>query len=180
MQNRSKTGAGTTALDTFDPQMIARPHAFYAHLRANAPIVWIPQLEAWLLTRYDDVRTVLRDHEQWSSVRGEERRMLERSGVPIETVAPRGTLDMLGADRPDHTRLRKLLALDFTPSKIGRMQPRVDAITETPRHCCAAHRIARVSMLPRISPCLCLLPSLQNCLAFPQSSDASSRRGPMR
>jgi cytochrome P450 len=33
---------------------------------------------------------------------------------------------MLGADRPDHTRLRKLLALDFTPSKLGYLQPRVD------------------------------------------------------
>jgi len=130
MQNQSKSDAGAAGLDTFDPQMIARPHAFYEHLRAQAPIVWIPQLEAWLLTRYEDVRNVLRDHEQWSSMRGEERRMLERSGVPIETVAPRGTLDMLGADRPDHTRLRKLLALDFTPSKIGRMQPRVDAITQ--------------------------------------------------
>lgn len=128
MQEQPTSNAAS--LDTFDPGMIARPHAFYERLRANAPIVWIAQLQAWVLTRYDDVRAVLRDHEQWSSMRGEDRRTLEHSGVVIETVAPRGTLDMLGADRPDHTRLRKLLALDFTPAKINRMQPRVDAISK--------------------------------------------------
>jgi cytochrome P450 len=117
---------GTAGLDTFDPRMIARPHAFYAQLRENAPMVWIPQLDGWMLTRYDDVRAVLRDHELWSSMLFEGSRPPELAGVQIETIAPRGTLDMLGADRPDHTRLRKLLALDFTPSKLGYLQPRVD------------------------------------------------------
>ena len=123
--------AATAGLNTFDPRMIAKPHAFYAQLRENAPMVWIPQLDAWMLTRHDDVRAVLRDHELWSSMRFEGRRPLELAGVQIETIAPRGTLDMLGADRPDHTRLRKLLALDFTPSKLGYLQPRVDEIVES-------------------------------------------------
>ncbi len=123
--------AASAALDTFDPRMIARPHAFYAQLRDNAPVVWIPQLDAWMVTRYDDVRAVLRDHSVWSSMRGEDRRSAAVAGVPLETIAPHGTLDMLGADRPDHTRLRKLLALDFTPSKLGYLQPRVDAIVES-------------------------------------------------
>ena len=131
MLDQPQASAASPGLDTFDPGMIARPHAFYEHLREHLPIVWIPQLESWFLSRYEDVRAVLRDHEQWSSMRGDDRRSLEVSGVMIETIAPRGTLDMLGADRPDHTRLRKLLALDFTPSKINRMQPRVTEITRT-------------------------------------------------
>ena len=137
MQEQSQTPSKAHAsskdraasLDTFDPAMIARPHGFYEQLRAHMPIVWIPQLNAWLLTRYDDVRAVLRDHEQWSSMRFG-RNQDSISGVFVESVAPPGTLDMLGADRPDHTRLRKLLSLDFTPSKINFMQPRVDAITK--------------------------------------------------
>ena len=114
-------------LDTFNPAMIARPHGFYAQLREEAPIVYIPQLQAWALTRYEDVRTVLRDHEQWSSERGE-RAVRMSNGVALETVAPPSTLTMLSADRPDHTRLRKLLAMDFTPNRIGHLAPHVAAI----------------------------------------------------
>ena len=114
-------------LDTFNPAMIARPHAFYAELREKMPIVFIPQLDAWVLTRYEDVREVLRDHVQWSSARGD-RQTPMRNGVQLESVAPPGTLTMLGADRPDHTRLRKLLAMDFTPNRIGHLAPHVASI----------------------------------------------------
>jgi cytochrome P450 len=128
MQSNMPAAGPSATLDTFDPAMIARPHAFYAQLRENAPIVWIPQFNAWVLTRYDDVRAVLRDHEQWSSLRNEDRRFADIDGVKVESVAPRGTLDMLSSDRPDHTRLRKLLTSDFAPVNIGRLQPHIDAI----------------------------------------------------
>lgn len=118
---------GELGLDLFDPATIARPHAFYARLREEAPIIWSEQLRGWVLTRFDDVRAVLRDSERFSSQR--EAVLLGRRDVPLETVAPPGTLTMLGADRPDHTRLRKLLAIDFTPKRIVRMQPRIEAIT---------------------------------------------------
>jgi cytochrome P450 len=116
------------ALDLFDPAAIARPHPFYAHLRAEAPIIWSEQLRGWVLTRYEDVRRVLRDSDRYSSMR--ERILIGRRDVVIEDVAPPGTLTMLGADRPDHTRLRKLLSMDFTPNRIVRMQPRIDAVTQ--------------------------------------------------
>ncbi len=115
-------------MDVFDPRVIARPHQFYARLRKDAPIVWSERFEAWLLTRYDDVRTVLRDSgAQWSALRREggmartDRR---------ETVAPTGTLTMLGADPPDHTRLRRLLDRDFTPGKINALGPHIQEITD--------------------------------------------------
>lgn len=114
-------------LDLFDPATIARPHPFYARLREEAPIIWSEQLRGWVLTRFEDVRAVLRDTEGYSSMR--EPVLMGRRDLPIENVAPPGTLTMLAADRPDHTRLRKLLAIDFTPRRIVRMQPRVDAIT---------------------------------------------------
>jgi cytochrome P450 len=114
-------------VDLFDPAIIARPHPFYARLREEAPIVYSEQLRGWMLTRYDDVRHVLRDSERYSSMRDPV--LLGRRDVMLEQVAPPGTLTMLGADRPDHTRLRKLLAMDFTPKRIVRMQPRIDAVT---------------------------------------------------
>lgn len=48
-------------LDLLDPIAIAQPHAFCARLRVAAPIVRSDQLHGWVLTRYGDVRRVLRE-----------------------------------------------------------------------------------------------------------------------
>ena len=115
-------------LDMFDPEAIATPHQFYARLREEAPIVWSEQTQSWVLTRYEDVRRALRDHNTFSSTRPDRGIIRGRDDVVVEQVAPLGTKDMLNADRPDHTRLRKLLSLDFTPGKISRMKPRISAV----------------------------------------------------
>jgi len=115
-------------LDMFDPQAIARPHQFYARLREEAPVVWSEQTQSWVLTRYEDVRRGLRDNILFSSERPDQALLRGRSDIPLERVEPPGTKNMLAADRPDHTRLRKLLAMDFTPKKIIRMQPRIEEI----------------------------------------------------
>ena len=117
-------------LDMFDAEAIARPHRFYARLREQAPIIWSEQARSWVLTRYEDVKRVLRDHESFSSVRGDARRVGRQGGLQPEQVAPPGTLNMLGADRPDHTRLRSLLRQDFIPSRISKWQPRIEGICD--------------------------------------------------
>ncbi len=118
-------------LDIFDPKVIARPHEFYAQLRKDAPIVWSEQMQSWLLTRYEDVRTVIRNSDEWSSVRGPVRMMNRPGGVMSEMMSPPGTLTMLGADPPDHTRLRKLVDRDFTPGRLGVLVPHLQEITDS-------------------------------------------------
>jgi cytochrome P450 len=116
-------------LDMFHPEVIANPHPFYATLRRQAPIIWSEQTQSWVLSRYEDVRAVLRNDAQFSSARGGEAPVLSgRSDIPLERVAPAGTLTMLDADRPDHTRLRKLLAKDFTPAKLRDLKPHIQAL----------------------------------------------------
>ena len=124
------TSTEDIGLDMFDAEAIARPHRFYALLREQAPVVWSEQARSWILTRYEDVKRVLRDHETFSSVRSEERRVGRKSGLLPEQVAPPGTPNMLGADRPDHTRLRVVLRQDFIPSRIGRWQSRIEAVCD--------------------------------------------------
>lgn len=130
MTDTRKTLSGL-GLDMFDPEAIARPHHFYARLREETPIVWSEQTQAWVLSRYEDVRHVLRNPEQFSSqVLGTGAGIIGRTDIVREEVAPLGTLTMLGADRPDHTRLRKLVSMDFTPNKLERMRPRIQEITD--------------------------------------------------
>jgi cytochrome P450 len=116
-------------MNIYDPRVIARPHAFYAVLRKEAPIAWSDQFQGWILTQYDDVRAVLRDAgTQWSAVRKQVG--MARPDQVREQVAPPGTYTMLNADPPDHTRLRRLLDRDFTPGKIAELAPHIQEITD--------------------------------------------------
>lgn len=44
------------------------PYPIYRHLRAHAPVAWAAHLGMWLVTRYDDVRATLLDHEAFTTV----------------------------------------------------------------------------------------------------------------
>ncbi|MER5643405.1 cytochrome P450 [Streptosporangium sp. NPDC002524] len=79
--------------------------------------------EAWLVTRYDDVRDVLRNAELFSYASGinlppmsEEQAKRLRAGA------------LLMMDPPDHTRLRRMLTPEFTMRRIRRLEPRVREI----------------------------------------------------
>src|SRR5690349_15544230 len=66
--------------------------------------------EAWLATRYDDVRTVLSD-------RRFSRAAVVGKDVPrVTPVIERGSI--LSMDPPEHTRLRRLTASAFTARRI--------------------------------------------------------------
>ena len=42
-----------------DPEVLANPYPLYRRLREEAPVHWDPYLHAWVVTRYEDVVTVL-------------------------------------------------------------------------------------------------------------------------
>ncbi len=59
-----------SALDeVFDPlgDHFDDPYPIYAHAREHAPIFYSPRVDAWVVTRYDDVRTALRSPDVFAS-----------------------------------------------------------------------------------------------------------------
>ncbi|MFF5245158.1 cytochrome P450 [Streptosporangium sp. NPDC000095] len=79
--------------------------------------------EAWLVTRYDDVRDVLRNAELFSYASGINLPpMSEEQAKRIRAGA------LLMMDPPDHTRLRRMLTPEFTMRRIRRLEPRVREI----------------------------------------------------
>ena len=46
-----------------DPELLATdPYPVYKRLRAQTPICFVPNLDLWMVTRFDDVERVLADH----------------------------------------------------------------------------------------------------------------------
>ena len=54
--------------DLLDPAFIRDPYPTYRMLRDEAPIVYRPDWKLWLVSRYEDVSTLLRDRRLGRSI----------------------------------------------------------------------------------------------------------------
>jgi cytochrome P450 len=54
-------------LDIFDSLTRANPYPVYEALGREGPIVWSSNLEAWLVTGYDQAVAILQDHRAFSN-----------------------------------------------------------------------------------------------------------------
>ncbi|PRX43413.1 cytochrome P450 [Prauserella shujinwangii] len=117
--------------DVFDPRVFAQgiPHEAFRRLRDTAPVAWQEEHEVldwpagpgyWAVTRYEDVRHVLRAPEVYSSWLG---------ATQIRDPEP-GDLDfirrmILNMDPPEHQRLRRLVSAVFTRRRLERSAERI-------------------------------------------------------
>lgn len=106
------------------------PYPYYERLR-EAPIQPVRRpdgLEVWLVSRYEEARTVLSDPRFSTQPRYAEE-ALRRAGVLVGGDIALGQ-SMLTSDPPDHTRLRRLVTKAFTPQRIERLRPWVQELTD--------------------------------------------------
>lgn len=97
--------------DPLDPAVKSEPYPYYTELRKNAPVKWLPSLQAYAVANYDDVKALLSDPKLFSSSMFWPALLGEFDPVP--EVPP-----MISMDPPDHVHLRKLANKAFMPSKI--------------------------------------------------------------
>jgi pimeloyl-[acyl-carrier protein] synthase len=118
----------STAEPIFDPRLPefhANPYPFYHALREKDPVHQSP-MGFWVLTRYDDVVTSLRDPRYG---RDGFAPLIEATYGP-ETAKGNLPRSMLMRDPPDHTRLRALVNKAFTPRVIEGMRAHIQAIVD--------------------------------------------------
>jgi cytochrome P450 PksS len=110
----------------------ADPYQTLARWRAESPVVRtkLPDKQtAWLVTRYDDAVTVLKDPR----FANDRRQALSREQAARQPWMPslfkKLERSMLNADGPDHGRLRGLVHKAFSPRLVGNMVERVQTIS---------------------------------------------------
>ncbi len=116
-----------------DASMRADPYPFYRRLRESDPMhrSWVGG--GWVLSRYDDIKSVLADksysadERNWSLARSFRARAAAH-GVP--DFYESGLITMLRSDPPDHTRVRKLVSKAFTPRAIESLRGRAEEILD--------------------------------------------------
>jgi cytochrome P450 len=112
----------------------AERESTFAVLRREAPVSWQPPTEGglrllppgpddpgyWAVVRHEDVVTVSRNPQIFSSA----------SGATLEPIPPElveAAASILGMDPPRHNGFRRLISSTFTPSQVGRIEGQIAA-----------------------------------------------------
>ena len=116
-RNPEPTTVDHTDYHPFLPAALDDPYPFYRRLLTGGPVHYNQRYNIWIISRYEDVRAALRADDVLSSTNGVVR---FRVKLPLIT----------SADRPEHTRLRRLVAEDFSRSMLDPWEPAIDAMCD--------------------------------------------------
>ena len=88
-------------------------------------------MHVYIVTRHDDVKTVLSDYERFSNTRPPDFVIPGAPDMPIDEQNAARAGNLLGLDPPEHQRLRRMLTPEFTIRRMKRLEPRiVEIVTE--------------------------------------------------
>jgi cytochrome P450 len=82
------------------------PYPIYARLREDEPVSWVPAVQLWLVTRYDDVRYVDQTPEVFTA------------STDPSTLNRTMGVNMLGSEGEDQQRIRRVLEPPFRPRDV--------------------------------------------------------------
>ncbi len=105
------------------------PLELFKEMRRECPIHWTENFQEfpeepgfWSVTTADDIHTVSRDWQTYSSERGGV--LVAAAGFPLELAQAM----FIGMDPPKHDRLKALFQAGFTPKRIAAHEPAIRAI----------------------------------------------------
>ena len=114
-------------LDKWETFINGQPFELFERLRREAPIYWHEEsLEFepgfWALTKHEDVITVSKDPQTFSSAVGGHLMTMGDPAVVDPTAVAAIVGNMIGMDPPDHQIYRKMVAPSFTPKAIRSLE----------------------------------------------------------
>jgi cytochrome P450 len=82
------------------------PYPIYERLRDEEPVSWVPAVQLWLVTRYEDVRTVDLTPEVFTAA------------TDPSTLNRTMGVNMLGSEGPNQQRIRRVVEPPFRPRDV--------------------------------------------------------------
>jgi cytochrome P450 len=112
-------------LDPFSPEFRADPFTYYAELRALGPIVWLERYGIWVVSHYEQVRTVLTGYDTFSNAGG--------GGLAnyFKTPPWRQPSIVLEVDPPEHSRTRAVLMRVISAAAVRGMRDGFEQIAQS-------------------------------------------------
>jgi cytochrome P450 len=114
----------------FAPPVLDNLHDFLAQARREKPLFFSEVLQAWIVTRYDDIYAIFQDPKRFSSnVDAQARAVLHPEARAMLEAGCR-KLPLLFEDPPEHTRSRNILSRLFARDAIAAMEPLIRGLAE--------------------------------------------------
>jgi cytochrome P450 len=121
-----------SAFSLLDPKVQDQPFEFYRSLHAHCPVYKLPENDFYVVSKYDDLRTMLRDPGTYSSVM--ERALLlqgENGRIITDILREKGwehVATLQRSDPPKHARYRKIVDRALNAEQVRNLAPRLDQI----------------------------------------------------
>lgn len=126
---------GLQDFSLLDPEVQSDPKAFYALLHAQCPVYRMPETGMYMISRYADVRSVLRDTETFSNDTDTSTGVnAEHYWIHREALAERGwshVQTLQRTDPPVHGRYRRLLDQVFNIQQIQSLTPHIEEVANS-------------------------------------------------
>lgn len=87
-------------------------------------------MQVYLITRHDDIKAVLSDHERFSNSRPPGFVLPGAPTLSEEELTRARSGNLLALDPPEHQRLRRMLTPEFTIRRMKRLEPRIAEIVD--------------------------------------------------
>jgi len=119
--------------DSFDPLDLSNPYPLLEQARNEQPIFYSSDIDYWVVTRYEDIKAIFRDHNTYTA---------ENTITPIVPFsdAVKAMLDdgdytpqpvLSNNIPPSHTRIRSYVNKLFTPRRMSSFAPAIRDIAQT-------------------------------------------------
>ncbi|MET0577016.1 MAG: cytochrome P450 [Ilumatobacteraceae bacterium] len=111
--------------DPFSGPALADPYPEFARFVRRRPVFWSDELGSWVVSRFGDVKQVLRRHEVFSAA---------NALAPVTPPCPaagqalveggfRSIPTLTNVDPPAHTRTRRIAQAAFSPRRVAALEP---------------------------------------------------------
>lgn len=117
--------------DPLAPSTLQDPYSVLTRLRQEGPVFYLPELDHYIVTRYDDIEGILLDRETWSAA---------NASSPLNPVYPaaqevlstgfKRVPTLNNADPPRHGPMRKAVLACMTPRRLNSLEPTLRAYAE--------------------------------------------------
>lgn len=116
--------------DPFVAPYLSDPYPFWLRAREQEAVFYSPQIDYWVITRYEDIKAIFSDPETFSAGNAQ---------TPIRPLAPEVTKllrdgglktrpVMSNCDPPEHTRIRRHTWGAFTRKRVAQLEPQIRAL----------------------------------------------------
>ena len=112
------------------PDFIENPYPAFAQIRKEEPVCFLAPFNAWLLTRFEDVRTAFTD----------DRFLFQYEQNQVNRLGPRaleqdyfriGREFLVVTDPPKHTQLKRIFSRPFTPVRVAELATSTEALVDS-------------------------------------------------